>query len=290
MSTDATARIHRAEAVSDTITDRPRDLPDFTDPPLIEVVMGVQFPEPHAYSQIYAGEIWNLFRDQFPQVQELPAIMPQFETFGRDKPGTVNFELVDGPGANRFWFITEGGDQLVQFQSDRLLHNWRKREGLGNVYPRYESMVVRFRQELEALNSFFAEHFDTPLAINQAEITYINYIVADETSAGPMRVGDWLNVIGFDHEEPTDFNTGYRREVRNEHGKPIGRLIAEIKSGRRQREKDRLIALNLTVRGAPMGPSIAQSIDFLTLGREMVVKEFAAITTPQAHEIWGRTQ
>jgi uncharacterized protein (TIGR04255 family) len=61
---------------------RPDHLPDFTDPPLDEVVLGVQFTPVPGYASVHSMKVWDLFRAEFPKVEELPALEPQFETFG----------------------------------------------------------------------------------------------------------------------------------------------------------------------------------------------------------------
>lgn len=69
------------EQMTDTLP-RPDHLPDFRTPPLNEVVVGVQFAPARGYQQILAGEVWELYRAQFPTVEEMPPIPPAFETFG----------------------------------------------------------------------------------------------------------------------------------------------------------------------------------------------------------------
>jgi hypothetical protein len=61
---------------------RPDGLPDFTNPPLSEVVVSTQFATPPKYSEAYIREIWALFERDFPNVQEMPALPPTFEVFG----------------------------------------------------------------------------------------------------------------------------------------------------------------------------------------------------------------
>ncbi len=53
---------------------RPDHLPDFAEPPLDEVVLGVQFEPVSGYSAVYAKDIWELFRSEFPKVQEQPIL------------------------------------------------------------------------------------------------------------------------------------------------------------------------------------------------------------------------
>ena len=65
---------------------RPEHLPDFESPPLDELVLGVQFSPLPGYSAVFAKDVWGLFRQQFPRVEEKPALDPVFETFGGTSP------------------------------------------------------------------------------------------------------------------------------------------------------------------------------------------------------------
>jgi hypothetical protein len=49
-----------------------------------------------------------------------------------------------------------------------------------------------------------------------------------------------------------------------------------------------MFALSLTFRGAPEDTAFGTALDFLKQGRELIVNEFAAITTDSAQEGWGR--
>ena len=105
---------------------RPDDLPDFGKPPLNEVVLGVQFAPPSGYSQIRAGQVWELFKGKYPHTEEYMPLPPVFETFGPRVVAQANqLEFIDGPMHDRYWFLNDAHDELIQFQQDRLLHNWR---------------------------------------------------------------------------------------------------------------------------------------------------------------------
>ena len=86
---------------------RPSHLPDYRKPPLNEFVLGVQFATPPGYQQIYAGEVWKLFSEKYPVVQEQPPLPPTFETFGIHQGNMVNFGFVSGATHDRFWFLTK---------------------------------------------------------------------------------------------------------------------------------------------------------------------------------------
>jgi hypothetical protein len=48
------------------------------------------------------------------------------------------------------------------------------------------------------------------------------------------------------------------------------------------------LRLSLTARGRPQQEGTAGVLQFLDLGREYVVRTFAAITTSEMHEVWRR--
>ncbi|MDP2738907.1 MAG: hypothetical protein Q8O82_09480 [Pseudorhodobacter sp.] len=61
---------------------RPEHLPDYSRPPLDDVILGVQFASVPAYTSVDSKGVWDLFRSDFPKIQEHPVLDPQFETFG----------------------------------------------------------------------------------------------------------------------------------------------------------------------------------------------------------------
>lgn len=263
---------------------RPDHLPDFRNPPLNEVVLGVQFSPPKGYHQINAGGVWNLFRAEFPKVEEQPPIAPAFETFGLPSKGK-QLGFITGASHDRFWFLRPDGDELIQFQQDRLLHNWRKVGDQKNEYPRFESMIKRFRGELVQLQGCLNDLEPQTLSINQCEISYINHI-APEADQG-IKASDWLRFVTYGDKEPDDFTTSFREVIHDEDGKPQGRLTCEASTGIKP-DGSRIIVMNLTVRGAPKGVDIESALEFLAKGRDLIVCRFAELTTAAAQKKWGR--
>jgi uncharacterized protein (TIGR04255 family) len=265
---------------------RPDHLPDFQQPPLNEVVIGIQFSPPAGYKQILAGDVWSLFKIDFPTVEEMPALQPTFEVFGPVFQPGLNFGVISGPMHDRFWFVSKLRDELIQFQQDRLLHNWRKVGDLTNEYPRFERMIERFYGEALAIEGYFNSIAPQAINCNQAEISYINHIplIVDGVTT---RVDDWLKFLNFSDRPPDDASGYWRRVVFNQNNVPIGRLTCEIASFFKP-SVGPVVALTLTVRGAPAEPTIQSSIDFLKFGREVIVQEFALLTTDSAHKAWGR--
>ena len=265
---------------------RPEDLPDFLKPPLNEVVLGVQFNEPTGYQLIRAFEVWSLFREVYPEVHEQPPLAPIFETFGLPTQAISPIQFFPAPPPPRFWFMRPDGVELIQFQPDRLLHNWRKVGDGTNEYPRFESMVVGFRAELEKLQAYFAGFGQPSLNINQCEVSYINHILKiPGTSSAPS---DWLNMIHFGEQDPEVFSLSFRNIIRDEIGKPLGRFMCDVGSASLRNDGQQIITLTLTVRGPPRAPTLASAVEFLMTGRDLIVRRFAELTTTAAHKVWER--
>lgn len=270
-----------------TVLARPEHLPDFETPPLNEVVTGVQFSTPQGYQQIRAGEVWELFKQSYPQVQELPALPPSFETFGlpHQHASMPQIRLATGGTHDRFWFLRPDGAELLQFQQDRLLHNWRKVGDGTNSYPRFETMIGEFEKELTQLQAYMASLAPQTLLINQCEISYINHIKFNRRKGESF--SDWLKFVNLGEGCPDDFNINFREVIRDGSEKPIGRFFTEAASGFLP-DGQEIIVLSLTVKGAPQGTDIESALNFLSLGREIIVRKFTELTTDQAHQKWGR--
>lgn len=275
-------------SVTNTLV-RPEHLPDFKAPPLNEVVIGVQFSTPLGYQQIRAGEVWSLFRENYPLVQELPPLAPTFETFGLPYQHSQAPQISFSTGAmhDRFWFLRPDGAELIQFQQDRLLHNWRKIGDGTNDYPRFESMLSKFEAELTQLQNYMASLSSQNLSVNQCEVSYINHIKFNRSECKGF--SDWLQFLNFADDSPDDFNMAFREVIRDSDGRPLGRFFTEANLGFLP-DGQEVIVLSLTVKGAPLGTDIDAGLKFLSLGREVIVRRFAELTTAQAHNKWGRVK
>jgi uncharacterized protein (TIGR04255 family) len=274
---------------------RSANLPDFENPPVIEVVLGIQFDRIASFQTIHAGHLWDGFRRDFPQVQEHPPLEPTFETFGT-KPVAegVKLELMSGPlPFPRLWFLNDAQTQLIQFQPDRFIHNWRKVKE-GDVYPRYERIKTRFLDELATLEKFFSEHRLGDLRPNQCEITYVNHILSadgENLCEQPESVFRFFRK-DFDQsvlEQFEDSRFQIRFVLCDEKKSPIGRLHVNAQPAR-SRDGQPMIALTLTARAGTSAPTLEAASQFLDFGRDKIVRCFAEITTDIMHDRWGRRQ
>lgn len=272
---------------------RPDNLPEYDSPPLDEVVLGVQFAPPASYTSVYAKDVWELFQANYPNVQEQPAIEPTFETFGSQLAGirlgpAIKFHIPMVSSRMRLWFVSSDETHLVQFQSDRLLLNWRRRQD-ANPYPRFETFVDSFYECARKLEAFYNDKFDHELVINQAEISYINIINVDKYS----EASKWLSYLQCNSENLESINNQMSEVVSSDSGSPFARLSVDLQSvvtTDPRATPSKAFRLSITFRGKPDGADIEHALVFLRKGRELIVNKFTELTTESAHRAWGRSK
>ena len=265
---------------------RPADLPEYAHPPLNEVALGVQFSTPPEYSQLHAGGVWELFRDEYPNFEEHESLPQMFETFGAGPVQITSFELVQGPRHDRFWFIGDTSDELLQFQNDRLNFNWRLRPD-GKEYPRFEYLAAKFFAALEKLNDHFVKEFRQGISVVQAEISYINhfpYIIGGESK----QISDWVNFLEMSHFPAEDLNLRMRYPLQRD-GKPYGRVTLDLATALKP-PSEKIAVLTTTVRGMPATSNFDDIGKFFEEGRRLIVNTFDNVTSAQAHTHWNRSE
>jgi len=276
------------------MADTQRILPDFTNPPVVEVALSLQFDPIKNLRTPQIGLLWNEFKKDFPQTEEHPPLEPVFERFGvAPKPGRPNVQLqiLEAPPIPRCWFLNSAETELIQVQPDRFIHNWRKRQG-DEDYPRYETLRKTLQMELERFQSFVDRENLGTLSPNQCEVTYVNHIMLPEGNHhGHLnRILAPVSLQSTDTflSETEEAKVALRYVITNEAGSPIGRLHVVAEPAFRIRDGQPMYVLTLTARGGPSGSSIEDALQFMDIGREWVVRGFAAVTTIEMHRTWGR--
>jgi len=279
---------------------RPFDLPEYDRPPVVEVVLSVQFSELRAYRTIHAGILWQQhFKNDFPKVSEQPELPPTFEIFGAQSPrGSSGLSITQalGPPVPRLWFCNRTDTELVQFQADRFAHNWRK-VGLDQDYPRYEYIRSQFFKEFELVSTFAAEYELGELRPNQCEVTYVNHIALEDGEnilISPYQAfrffSDWRpskddEAATLPRNEDSRFSARFVME--DGRGNPVGRLLVAADPAV-DRDLRPMYRLTLTARGAPASTQPDAISAFFDMGRIAIVRGFTALTTAQMHRQWRR--
>jgi len=276
------------------VSDTPNNsapLPEFQHPPVVETALSVQFDPIRGMHASHFGLYWQHIRQQFPATEERDALEPAFELFGeRAKRGQrIRFESRDSLRLGRVWYVNAKGTELIQLQADRFVKNWRK-TGQADVYSRYEKTVKPgFERDLKTFTEFLASEDLGPMTINQCEVTYVDHIVAGE---GWQTWSDAPRVFSFlgEFSQPIEDGMFTLRFPIIHREKPVGRLTVEVQPALRESDERLMYVVNLTARGMMGMPGMTgEGREFLDLGRAAIVQQFAALTTPAMHSIWGRT-
>jgi uncharacterized protein (TIGR04255 family) len=274
---------------------RPADLPDFSRPPVSEVALSIQFASIARFQNSYVGLLWERLRNEYPNVSEQPPLAAAFETFGGAPAAAFPPFLIEtllSPPMRRFWFEGADSRELLQVQQDRIVHNWRKRES-EEEYPRYEAIRSRFSSDVATFRDFLVSENLGEVRPNQCEVSYINNIeLPGEVNfhqqlhrSTPM----WTGSFSGSYAPEVENTTLQSRFVLREEGKPYGRTYVTFAPWFLAADNRPIIRLEITVRAKPRDESIEAAFRLLDEGREVVVRTFAAVTTPAMWKYWGRT-
>ena len=262
------------------MTSRPADLPDFEDPPVVEVVFGARFKTADQLRVFHIGLYRELVKDTFPEFQEQPPLLPSPEE-------SLGFQFVQGPPPlPRCWFLDRTGNRLIQVQSDRFIHNWRKVTG-EDRYPRYETIREEFSRRWTEFSAFLErEGLGSPTVL-ECELSYVNHIPKGKCWTESR---DVAGLFAFLSDKPgpgflpcpevTACNLRYKmRESR-------GHLTISLGPAVRMQDQAEIIRFDLTARG-PTGTG-DKMVEWFDGAREWIVKGFTDLTSEKAHNCWMR--
>src|SRR5437870_1771805 len=117
----------------------------FDHPPIVELVLGVQFAPLVGLTNGHMGRFWcQALGPEWKRAIDAPPIADQFEAFDGPSQWLVpNFQFlmrIPTP-VSRLQISTEPGDQMIQIQPTRFHYNWQKKE---SEYPSYRHVRAKF--------------------------------------------------------------------------------------------------------------------------------------------------
>ncbi len=268
-------------------------LPSYRTPPLVEVVLGVQFEPLPGLGVARLGQYWTTLGSAYPHTRHVAPLTPVFERFGADAfgQGPPGIQIDLGSPLPRLWCIAADESQLVQVQADRFLFNWRRSRD-EQLYPRYPILRDRFAEEYEKFAAFVEREALGSVQANQCEVAYINHLVDGDGWSGfsdlqgklkLLRSAASSSVLG----RPEQVRAEFAFLFPDEH-EPRGRLRVRFEQGRRLEDGRNMMALDLSARGAPTSPGIVQVLDFLDMGRSMIVRSFDDLVEEGLQRAWGK--
>ena len=239
----------------------------------------------------YIGTLWSEFRDEFPVTEDQPPLGFPIEPSTLVDSGP-RFEMMTELPTARTWFLNSAGTELIQVQHDRFAYNWRKREPSG-PYPRYPKVRENFERHLRVFKQFLSQNDLGTMTARQCEVSYVNHFI-EEGGLDQGRIADYISLWqdlgdgGFlPKPERAVFDATYA--MSDAAGRFLGRLRLSLRPATLKVNGWSILVLTLTARGEPLtkGDGV---LGFLDLGREWIVRAFAAVTTPKMHAVWGRLQ
>ncbi len=269
--------------------------PKFKYPPLTETVLGVQFAPIAGLQLPEYLKFGNETGRDFAEVEANPPLLRQVEEKGMGPPVQV-FQLIPVRASTpqRMWFRQKpenGGEHLVQLQSDRLILNWRRLPGSSEkpIYPSYKSSRAEFVYYFEALQKFLKSRNIGPVAPDQCEVCYVNEIKVGDAFKSPAEAFFKLfdsfvpakqpKVLGGEPENQ-NLNATYWCDELN------GRFFIDAAIMFVAETSEPVVTLRLTVRGAPKGKTQEDVLNWLDLGHYYVVHAFKQITSETMHKRW----
>ncbi|OGT20931.1 MAG: hypothetical protein A2V90_00110 [Gammaproteobacteria bacterium RBG_16_57_12] len=264
-------------------------LPKFDNPPVIETILSAQFEHLDIFSNAHAGWFWKNYLDnQWIQVQEVPRIDDQFERFGNERGWILNrgLRIAHAPQSERTQIIRSDWQRMIQVQDSRFIYNWRK--GASN-YPSYDEILPEYQELLDKFEGFVINAGNKKLRFNQWEVSYVNHLPKGELWESPK---DWdkilINLMAPAATVVGSNLDGFNGEWSLAIGDNKGRLYIAIKHARvGAADGDEIMVIQLTARG-PVEDDRLGLINGFNLGREMIVRSFADMTSDDAHRFWKR--
>jgi len=263
------------------------NLPSYRQPPLNEVVCGVQYEPLTSFTSVHFGKFWSRVRDMYPKAEDREPLVEVFEGGrGMEAQNTVVFQM---PPLRRVFYVDDSGNYLLQLQPSRFLSNWRKLKD-DDAYPRFDVAYERFVRGWQEFVGFAKDEQVGPAQVNQYELTYINHIF--ETNAPfPEAIQDYLGLFSWKNALTLNFLPAPRfANVRLQFALPNGRgtLHVTLNHGKRLADQKGVMVLDLTARGPSRRTDGADMEEWFNAAHETIVKGFTDLTTAEAQTKWER--
>lgn len=265
-------------------------LPKFDQPPVTEMIVGVDFAELAAWSIPHFGLFWSHIRKEYQHCSANPPLLSQLEVFGEQHRQEITFSLPFGEPPVRCWYIDESQTWLIQIQKERFIQNWRKQPA-NAVYSHFGQVRARFALELERFQEFVAAEGLGDLQAQQCEVSYINHL---ELGAG-QNVFTVLAELcpGWSGAKSANFlpdpevvvlNTSYVIPDNR------GRLRILLQPVFRHADAKELLQMTVSAKVIPTAPDFVAVLAAIDLGHEWAVRGFADFTSAKMHDLWKRRQ
>jgi len=258
-------------------------LPKFKNPPVIEVVFGVQFKKLEDLKAPHIGLLWQFIdKNTYPSFDLKPELTHRTESFGNQSSDAISAEMFNIPPLPRVLFINKDNHNLVQVQSDRFLQNWRKL-GAEGKYPSYNRLFPEFLKSWSQYQTFVKKENLGEILVDQYELTYVNHIPVDvfhKEVSGINEIFPSFNAMPCKFL-PTPENVEWRKTFKFPEN--MGRLHASLKQVVNIQTQKQLYSFDLTARG------YASDLEmWFNNAHKWIVTGFDELTSEKIHDVWGK--
>lgn len=254
-------------------------LPDYNNPPVIEVAIGCSFKPLKEMTLLHLGSYWEKIRDEYPGCEQMPPA-------GRAEPVSKHYPFP----FPRIWFISEDESHLIQIQNGRFICNWRKQKE-NMDYPRYDTLITKFQQSFASFCEFTKKEGLGEFEITECELTYTNHIHYNELCESPSEVSKIIPDFGWRQDEERFLPAPDPQLWRLHFELPenSGVLRVELKHAQRIKDKVPLFILQLATRGLGQKNEHGNLQEWYDISHEWIVRAFADLTSEEAqNRMWGK--
>jgi uncharacterized protein (TIGR04255 family) len=252
-------------------------LPEYSTPPVLEVVAGVQFSPLAKLQTRHLGGFCERARKDFPITRDMPPLF--------DVPETPSIEFLALPPLRRVFILSEDQNYVMQLQDTRFNFNW-KRVKPDDPYPRFGTVFAKFQENWGAFSDYVDFENLGPIIPNRYELTYVNHIelkgqnLSRELQA-KVKMFNWDRVDPGFLPAPNSASGVWLFQMPDSKGT----LGANLSHAKRPDGRD-LLVLNMSC----SGPASSQYTmkDWFNTAHEWIVRGFTDLTTSEAHKEWGR--
>lgn len=273
------------------MTALPKQTPQYDNPPVVETVIGVQFPELRGFRACHFGLFWKTLDKRFSRAEDKPRVGKIAEEFPHNTVFPQGLFAQQSTLPDRVWYVSEDDSDLIQVQPNRFIYNWRRGSKKDGQYTSFEENSKNFSQQFETFREFCREQKLEDPGPEYCEVTYVNHLVpqAGETASdlfGKAFAGlNWRFSDGWLlHPEAATFSRTFVIDDNR------GRLYAEASIARAGKEDTELILFKLTAYVKHDLEATGKLADSLQLAHDWVVRGFACLTDVAIQkDRWERT-
>lgn len=253
----------------------------FTDPPVVETVIGVEFSTiPIGFMGL--SRVHGLWNERFPKTFEREALPP---TRPAAQGQNIQFQMGTGLPAPRLWMASADDRLLVQVQNDRLLLNWRRLDGDEDTYPHFSVLFNTYKELFQIFRAHIEPEFGALVPL-VTEWTYVNRINVEELK-GEDAFRVWAE-SSLNLESQSLF-TRFQNIRQFQTEAANGQL--EISAEPLGLGADAPVGLTVSAKCFHQPETSPEAaLEYAKSAHEMARQAFSAITTDEAQRTWGRTK